>query len=74
MKPTHGFDHGAERGGHVPGAVNLPFRVPLDQNDYTFKPEDEIRRILAGIGVTPGTKDETVTYWRLGHRAASCTS
>ncbi len=70
VKPAPGFDHGAERGGHIPGAVNLPFRDLIDQNDFTFKPEDELRRILAGAGVTRGAKDEIVTYCRLGHRAS----
>ena len=41
------------RGGHVPGAVNLPAKE-LVNTDGTWKPLDEQRRVLAGSGVQPG--------------------
>jgi thiosulfate/3-mercaptopyruvate sulfurtransferase len=42
---------GAER-GHIPGACNLPFAA-LYNDDGTFKPPDEIRRLFAAADVDP---------------------
>lgn len=39
------------RGGHVPGAVNVPAKALVDA-DGTWKPLDEQRRILQGAGVS----------------------
>jgi thiosulfate/3-mercaptopyruvate sulfurtransferase len=42
---------GVER-GHIPGACNLPFAA-LYNDDGTFKPPDEIRRLFAAADVDP---------------------
>jgi thiosulfate/3-mercaptopyruvate sulfurtransferase len=42
---------GVER-GHIPGACNLPFGA-LYNDDGTFKPPDEIRRLFAAADVDP---------------------
>jgi thiosulfate/3-mercaptopyruvate sulfurtransferase len=42
---------GVER-GHIPGACNLPFAA-LYNDDGTFKPPDEIRRLCAAADVDP---------------------
>lgn len=62
------FDHGAERGGRIPGAQHLYFKAFLNDDD-TFKSEDEIRTALGGVGATAGDVDEVVCYCRLSHRA-----
>lgn len=55
------------RAGHVPGAVNVPWATIVNE-DGTFKPVDEIRRIYAGKGVD-GTRP-IITYCRIGERSS----
>ena len=62
------FDHGAERGGRIPGAVHLSFKNLLN-DDGTYKSPDELLAILEGVGATPENADEIVVYCRLSHRA-----
>jgi thiosulfate/3-mercaptopyruvate sulfurtransferase len=62
------FDHGAERGGRIPGAQHLFFKELLNDDD-TYKSPDELFAILEGVGATPDNADEIVVYCRLSHRA-----
>lgn len=39
------------RGGHTPGAVNLPFTRLVDLADGTLLPADELREVIAGAGI-----------------------
>jgi len=55
------------RAGHVPGAVNVPWGTIVNE-DGTFKPVDEIRRIYADKGVD-GSKP-VITYCRIGERSS----
>ncbi|ODT84041.1 MAG: thiosulfate sulfurtransferase [Pelagibacterium sp. SCN 64-44] len=55
------------RAGHVPGAVNVPWATIVNE-DGTFKPVDEIRRIYADKGVD-GSKP-VITYCRIGERSS----
>jgi len=57
----------AIRAGHVPGAENVPWGTIVNE-DGTFKPTDEIRRIYAAKGVD-GSKP-VVTYCRIGERSS----
>ena len=58
---------GAQRAGHIPGAVSIPWAEAI-RDDDTFKPADELRALYAGKGVTP---DRTVvTYCRIGERSS----
>ena len=63
-----GFDHGAQRGGRIPGARNFYFRGFLNEDD-TMKCAESIRASLEGAGLDPMTFDEVVCYCRLSHRA-----
>jgi thiosulfate/3-mercaptopyruvate sulfurtransferase len=63
------FDHGAERGGRIPGARHLFFRDILNADD-TFKEPDAIRAAIVRAGVDPAALDELVIYCRLSHRAS----
>ena len=67
VMPPPGFDHGAERAGHIPGAVNLYYRELVNDDD-SFKPADELGRLFAAAGATAETP-EIVCYCRLSHRA-----
>lgn len=57
----------AQRGGHIPGAINIPWAQAV-REDGTFKSVDELRALYEGRGVT---KDkEVIVYCRIGERAA----
>jgi thiosulfate/3-mercaptopyruvate sulfurtransferase len=58
---------GALRGGHIPGAKNIPWGRAVN-DDGTFKPANELIELYSGQGVT-GAK-EIVTYCRIGERSA----
>ena len=61
-------DHGAERGGHIPGAVHLFFRELLSEDD-TFHSPEQLWNILEQASITTDNDTEIVTYCRLSHRA-----
>src|SRR5258708_22122916 len=58
---------GAQRGGHIPGAKNIPWATAV-QEDGTFKPIDELRAIYGGKDVTPDK--DVVAYCRIGERSS----
>jgi thiosulfate/3-mercaptopyruvate sulfurtransferase len=59
---------GAVRGGHIPGAVNVPWATAANE-DGTFKTADELRTIyLEGQGLGPD--DEIIAYCRIGERSS----
>ena len=64
---TAPFDHGAERGGHIPGAQHLYYERLL-QPDGRFRPPAEIVEEFRSVGAE--SSRETVTYCRLSHRAS----
>lgn len=55
-----------QRGGHIPGAVNIPWHMALKE-DGTFKPVEELQALYAGEGVTPDK--EVITYCVIGGRS-----
>ena len=60
-------DHGAERRGHIPGALSLPHERLLGADGSLLAPR-VIRETLAELGVEETS--QVVTTCRLGHRAA----
>jgi len=59
---------GALRGGHIPGAVNVPW-VTAANEDGTFKAADELRKIyLEGQGLSG--EDDIIAYCRIGERSS----
>ncbi|MEB3780544.1 MAG: sulfurtransferase [Desulfurococcales archaeon] len=57
----------AQRGGHIPGAVNIPWAQAVNK-DGTFKSIEELKRLYESKGVTPDK--EVIVYCRIGERAA----
>ena len=57
----------AQRAGHIPGAVNIPWAKAVN-DDGTFKDVDEIRKLYEELGVKPDK--EVIVYCRIGERAA----
>jgi thiosulfate/3-mercaptopyruvate sulfurtransferase len=62
-----GKDVRANRGGHIPGAVNVEWKQNL-RPDGTFKPVNELRAMYAAQAITPDKP--IVTYCQTHHRAA----
>jgi len=62
-----GLKETAQRGGHIPGASNVPIATVL-QDDGRFKPADELRALYADAGVTGA--ESTITYCRVGERSS----
>jgi thiosulfate/3-mercaptopyruvate sulfurtransferase len=62
-----GQNHGAERAGCIPGAIHVPWKKMVHE-DETFKSPDELRALYEEKGVT--ADKEIIVYCRLGHRAS----
>ncbi len=61
-------NEGALRGGHIPGASNVPWSRAAAE-DGTFKPRAELEAIyLDEQGLDP--KDDTIAYCRIGERSS----
>jgi thiosulfate/3-mercaptopyruvate sulfurtransferase len=58
---------GAQRGGHIPGAQNIPWATAANA-DGTFKPADDLREIYGSRGITPDR--DIIAYCRIGERSA----
>ncbi len=60
-------DEHAQRGGHIPGAVNIPWGQAV-REDGTFKSAEELKQLYESKGVSPDK--EVITYCRIGERAS----
>ncbi len=58
---------GAQRGGHIPGAANIPWAQAVNE-DGTFKPRSELESLYAGAGVTPDK--DVIAYCRIAERSS----
>ncbi|WP_052890604.1 sulfurtransferase [Thermogemmatispora carboxidivorans] len=67
LAPPNLPQEGAQRGGHIPGAKNVPWASAV-REDGTFKSADELRTIYEGQGIT-GDK-EVIAYCRIGERSS----
>jgi thiosulfate/3-mercaptopyruvate sulfurtransferase len=56
----------SQRGGHIPGAVNIPWDMTLKE-DGTFKPVEELQALYINNGVT--SDKETISYCIVGGRS-----
>src|SRR5271157_583216 len=58
---------GALRGGHIPGAKNIPWAKAV-REDGTFKSADDLKELYQSQGITPGSN--IITYCRIGERSS----
>jgi thiosulfate/3-mercaptopyruvate sulfurtransferase len=65
--PEYPTEH-AQRGGHIPGAKNIPWGQAVNDNDGTFKSADELKKLYESNGITPDK--EVVAYCRIGERSS----
>ena len=63
-----GLPETCQRGGHIPGAANIPWSKAINEDDGTFRPVEELRRIYESSGIT-GTRP-IITYCRIGERSS----
>jgi thiosulfate/3-mercaptopyruvate sulfurtransferase len=62
-------NEGALRGGHIPGARNVPWSRAVDSATHTFLPADALRAIyLEEQGLSPDR--EVIAYCRIGERSS----
>ncbi|MGE5251560.1 MAG: sulfurtransferase, partial [Bacteroidota bacterium] len=59
---------GATRGGHIPGAVNIPWSQAVNESDSTFKSADELGALYQGKGIQP--QGDIIAYCRIGERSS----
>jgi len=64
--PEYPTEH-AQRGGHIPGAKNIPWAQAVKE-DGTFKSREELDALYGGKGVTGS--HPVITYCRIGERSS----
>lgn len=67
LAPAHLPQEHAQRAGHVPTAVNIPWSQTAN-DDGTFKSDKELAEIYEGNGITGD--NPVITYCRIGERSA----
>lgn len=67
LAPAHLPQEGSQRGGHIPGAANVPWATAVAA-DGTFKSVEDLREIYEGKGITG--EGETIAYCRIGERSS----
>jgi thiosulfate/3-mercaptopyruvate sulfurtransferase len=67
ISPPGYEQEGAQRAGHIPSAVSIPWASAV-ADDGTFKSADELRELYAGKNVT--ADKEVTAYCRIGERSA----
>jgi thiosulfate/3-mercaptopyruvate sulfurtransferase len=55
-------------GGHIPGAINIPWAQVVNDSDGTFKSIDQLKRLYESNGITQDK--EIITYCRIGERSS----
>jgi thiosulfate/3-mercaptopyruvate sulfurtransferase len=68
LAPENLPQEGAQRGGHIPTAVSIPWGTAVNTEDGTFKSNDELKEIYGGKGITANR--EVIAYCRIGERSA----
>ena len=67
LAPAHLPQEQAQRGGHIPGAINVPWSKAANE-DGTFKSNEELRALYEAAGLD-GSKP-IIAYCRIGERSS----
>ncbi|MFA7290288.1 MAG: sulfurtransferase [Melioribacteraceae bacterium] len=62
-------NEGALRGGHIPGALNVPWAKAVNDLDGTFKSADELERLYL-VENHLNSEDDLIVYCRIGERSS----
>lgn len=65
--PEYPTEH-AQRGGHIPGAENIPWAQAVNDKDGTFKSVEELKKLYESKGITQDK--EIIAYCRIGERSS----
>ncbi len=69
LAPANLPQEGSQRGGHIPGAANIPWLQAVNEEDGTFKSVEELRDIYQqGAGLSK--ENEVIAYCRIGERSS----
>jgi len=64
--PEYPTEH-AQRGGHIPGALNIPWSQAVNE-DGTFKSAEELKKLYESKGIS--SNKEVIAYCRIGERSS----
>jgi thiosulfate/3-mercaptopyruvate sulfurtransferase len=67
VAPAHLPQEGAQRPGHIPTAVNVPWSKAANE-DGTFKSDEELAQLYLEAGLD--VSKETIAYCRIGERSS----
>ncbi|HEU5474127.1 MAG TPA: sulfurtransferase [Actinophytocola sp.] len=67
LAPAHLPQEQAQRGGHIPSAINVPWSKAANE-DGTFRSDDELRALYAEAGIDESKA--TIAYCRIGERSS----
>ncbi|MDQ3762273.1 MAG: sulfurtransferase [Actinomycetota bacterium] len=67
LAPAHLPQEVAQRPGHIPSALNVPWSKAANE-DGTFKSDDELRALYKGAGLDESKA--TIAYCRIGERSS----
>ncbi|WAL65723.1 sulfurtransferase [Amycolatopsis cynarae] len=67
MAPAHLPQEQAQRAGHIPTALNVPWAKTANE-DGTFKSNEELKELYDGAGLESGKA--TIAYCRIGERSS----
>ncbi|MBQ0922612.1 sulfurtransferase [Saccharopolyspora endophytica] len=67
LAPAHLPQEAAQRGGHIPSAINVPWSKAANE-DGTFRSDEELKEIYGEAGLDTGK--DTIAYCRIGERSS----
>ncbi len=67
LAPENLPQEGAQRGGHIPGAANIPWSLAV-REDGTFKSAEDLTALYGAHAITPDK--EIIAYCRIGERSS----
>jgi thiosulfate/3-mercaptopyruvate sulfurtransferase len=67
LAPENLPQEGAQRGGHIPGAANIPWGQAV-REDGTFKSASDLKALYTSRGITPDK--DIIAYCRIGERSS----
>ena len=67
LAPAHLPQEQAQRAGHIPGALNIPWSKAANE-DGTFKSDEELRGLYGEAGLDDAK--DTIAYCRIGERSS----
>jgi thiosulfate/3-mercaptopyruvate sulfurtransferase len=67
LAPAHLPQEQAQRAGHIPSAINVPWSKAANE-DGTFKSSDELRELYKEAGIDESKS--TIAYCRIGERSS----